>query len=469
MIEPLSPATTPRDRTTTPPPPSLEVLPAAEHRAVRPWSRLPAELKHQIVDEVLQDVAHDSAEAERLDSALAVGFFEERDEREHAAKDGATRKRLELARLQAVVRDFRSICRPKLWQRVDLNPWRSDNLDVVLGAVPFVAPAVRRVDYKDIIASDHYLLDSLKYLEWQARALDALKRCTAVETLVLSETHGDLSGGALPRLRTLDLDKSNLSHADLAVLREQSALTSLSLAFWEIDGVSDGTIVDLVASMPGLRHLAVRCDSVAIKELLFVPAGLLIETRLESLELAVDTGNVDLAAVHAFLALFSSSLVKLSLELRGSALDWWPVLSSSSHIHLPHLTSFAVGADFTSAFFLHLDLPSLSFFRLDLFPALSDEPRDLVSFLKAHQATLERVHLSTDAISCELHVGGDYEGLELSDEAIGAIEGACEEIGCEVTSGDQGEEPDESESESEVCFCRACRRESLSDDGSEDW
>ena len=324
---------------------------------------------------------------------------------------------------------------------------------------------MRRIAYKDLIKHTHWRQQQrVSYLDWRVRALEVLKRCTAVETLVLSESLAVLSGGALARLHTLYLDKPDLSGADMAIIYEQRTLTSLSLVFLRLDSAGDGFMVDLVASMPNLKHLAVvgrnaLCTQ-SIEKLVRVSASVVVAARLESLELVVKAYKVSFAAVHSFLALFSSSLVSLRLGLRGSAYDRWTVGPTLPHIHLPHLTSLAVGADFASTFFLHLDLPSLSFFRLDLFPTLRHEPDDLISFLEAHSATLERVHLSTDAISRERHVDGDYNELELSDEAIDAIERVCGEIGCEMSCGEQGEEPEEEPPE---CYgCGHCRSESSS-------
>ncbi|GAA5846449.1 hypothetical protein JCM9279_001379 [Rhodotorula babjevae] len=427
---------------------SLEVLPVGpEHRAVvGTWSRLPAELKHQVVDDVLEAVVGDSDTGGWLDPP--VGFFEEIADSEHSAQDADKRKRCELARLQAVARDFRSICRLKLWQHVDLDPYRHEDLDTLLGALPFIAPTVRRIAYKDIIKHVNWRRQQrASYLDWRVRALEVLKRCTAVQTLVLSESLADLSGGALARLNTLYLDKRDLSGADLAIIYEQRALTSLSLAFHQIDSAGDGFIFDLVASMPNLKHLAVEGRNALctqrIEKLLCVPADVAVAARLESLELVVEAYKVSFAAVHSFLALFSSSLVSLRLGLRGFAYDRWTVDPALPHIHLPHLTSLAVGGDFASTFFLHLDLPSLSFFRLDLFPTLRHDADDLISFLEAHSATLERVHLSTDAVSRERHVDGHYNEREVSDEVIDAAERACGEIGCEMSCGERGEEPEE--------------------------
>ncbi|GAA5895183.1 hypothetical protein JCM8208_000138 [Rhodotorula glutinis] len=455
MPSPLDPAAPPFVPA-TPSPPSLDSLTVADDSPVAPWNRLPVELKQKIIDEVLKRHEQDHVDLKAVsDANEAVGYFARRECLEDAACDADYEKERELERLQAVSRDFRSICEPMLWQRIivdDLCPAQLDNL---LEVIPPHAPLVRYVDLAAVENEYSHMKvhDTHERSEVRRRALELLEHCVDVRELVLDETALELSAVALASLRIVDLRTEGFHMVDidatLDVLGKQASLVSFGL---RVDDAQDelrvALVGDIVSRLSSLKHLKIDGDLILGDRCLEMSPGAAVTARLESLEL-VGATSITFTALHAFVALFSTSLIELRLELDNGFVEQWPVPSSSPDFRLPHLTSLALGSAFDSTLFLRLDLPSLAFFRLELFPALREDTGHLVIFLRKHARTLKHVHLAYNAVS-STEWDGDLEGTELSEADVEEVERVCAEIKCEFSIGElddpDGLEEDDSDS-----------------------
>ncbi|GAA5941732.1 hypothetical protein JCM3775_000088 [Rhodotorula graminis] len=453
MSGPLNPTAAPFVPA-TPSPPSLDTLTVAEDPPVAPWHRLPVELKRKIVDEVLKQYEPDQVEPDAVDKAdKAVGFFARRRALWAAADDAANEKRRELERLQAVSRDFRSICEPLLWQRImieDLCPARLDNL---LDVIPPHASLVRCIDltFFNDEYGDHKRSDLNVRSEVRRRVRELLGHCFGLQELILDEMVLELSAVVASGLRIVDLRTGGLSVADLdgvlAALSKQASLESLGLRVDEgSDELRVALVGDIVSRLSSLKHLQIVGDDIFDERCLELAPGAVVTARLESLELYGLCARFDFAALQAFVALFSTSLVDLRLELQSGLAEQWSVPSSTPDFRLPHLTSLALGSDFDSAFFLRLDLPSLSFFRLGLFPSLGENIADLVAFLRTHARTLKHVHLAHNSIAPEVS-NGELDSIGLFEADIEEVKRVCLDIECEFSIGDADDDGEDDDGE----------------------
>lgn len=335
----------------------------------------------------------------------------------------------------------------RAYQTLKLRDVDEAQVEKLLDVLPVHASHVRRLALVDTEQCGLIDLVNGNYLKRQrvtGRATKAINTCVGALEITVDCELLDFSAVRLRRLRSAVLHMASYESTHRAFLRRQTALTSLAIEFRhdDEDDSSPRLFVDILKGLPSLKHLKIAGDGIVHEGRLAFRPGTAVRARLESLELVSRWTYVTFVTLQAFLAMFSSTLKHLRLELFGTDPNEWQLPSSPRDIRLPHLSSFAVGADFAPSFFCRLDLRSLKLFCLDLFPSLSSQPDDLLAFLRVHASTLKRVHLTSDAISCRLDRAGWYEGTELADEDVEAIEGCCDALGIELSSGEPWSESD---------------------------
>ncbi|GAA5895016.1 hypothetical protein JCM8208_000087 [Rhodotorula glutinis] len=434
MPTPLNPAAQPFVFA-APSPPSLADLSLKDPPAGS-WSRLPAKIKERIAEHVLDIVAEQEI-PQGMYSRLpvTVGWSARKEISVQEDNMSPVHRNEQFKRLCSVDRELRDIC--EAFGRRSLSfPW-FDNADLerLERTFPLDASNVRVVVFdsgrvKPVCGS------LIEHPDARARnkvASRLFRMCANVEQVAIHEPRQQPDGVfPLEHLRVAAVTTLSYDARDFAFLQRQPHLESLSVQSRAPPLASES--VKLAESLSRFAHL----KNLHIKGTRLVSTGFLeravaIPSPLEGIELVSAEADISFAALAAFLVKFSATLVSLDLNLGDwSSPDLWTVDDGTS-LELPRLTTLGVGTDFESTFFLRLLSPTmpLSFFRLDFFPSISKDPHDLLAFLHAHAATLERVFLSREALDGTDHWGEFHRGAKLDDEVVGAIFLQCQELDIE--------------------------------------
>ncbi|KPV75190.1 uncharacterized protein RHOBADRAFT_53202 [Rhodotorula graminis WP1] len=423
----------------SPSPPSLADLSLADPRAAS-WARLPVKVKERIVHHVLAII--DEEEAPQGDYSMlpvTVGFFARKEISDKEQMMSAASQGYQLKCLESLNREMRNICSSWLWRALPFAHFDKAALERLEEVLPPHASHVRIVSFggvtmKPCCGSPLYNPD--------ARARDRVasrvfRMCDNVEEVAMTELRQQPdSVFQLEHLRIATVATSSYGARDFAFLQRQPHLESLFVHSKAPPLASDS--IKLAESLSRFAHLKnLRIKGTRLVSTAFLERAIAIPSPLEGIELVSAEADISFDALAAFLVHFSSTLVSLDLNLGNwASSDLWPVDDGTS-LELPHLKTLGVGTDFESAFFFRLLSPTmpLSFFRLDFFPSIADDPIALLAFLRAHAATLERVFISLEAIQGTDHWGECHHGVELTREAHDDIRFECEELGVDCMVG----------------------------------
>ncbi|GAA5895104.1 hypothetical protein JCM8208_000115 [Rhodotorula glutinis] len=448
----LDPAAAPFSPSTAEPRPSLDlVTPHLDDDDKPPasFTRLPVELKEQIVAEVIEtDRKHDPRAA--LVASVTVGFFAKRRVTQREDLSAHQRKREALSRMQAVDRELRAICAPQLWKAIIARNVQSQAFARLLEILPEHAARVRRLDaVGSTLARRASPERRALYLSRNQCIGRAMRSCTNLEELYLCHPQlNPLLPFPFPHLRTLrilspDSERRRksylLDHEIFLAASPFPDLTSLELYVDGADTSGDEflDVVKVLRGVPSLKNLKLRGDAVVRDEALGAYDDVAISgmPALESLEVKYDGETVlDLGVMHAFISVFATSLAALNLELSYCDEDDPP---SAFECPLPHLAALALGGDCPTASFHALSSPStpITFCHLDTLGRDVD-PEIVYSFLRAHASTLRTVHLGEWADEANPDVSAEFMATCESLNILVVREGEEEKL---VGNGAQGE------------------------------
>ncbi|BGP39621.1 hypothetical protein JCM10449v2_003572 [Rhodotorula kratochvilovae] len=429
--------------------PALHLLSLAADEPAS-WNSLPVELKQQVIDEVLSGFD----EMYEAHGEHEVGYFEVKHAHEAAVEHANDLRHRELQRLQRINREFREIAAPLVWRRLILGSAGKKQLARLEQILPRHATHVRVFSFGDEPIIAYREDDEPTGAQKRARnaiATRLLRRCTRVEEVIVDQP-GRQAGGALklPRLRTATIFPRSFSGREFSFLRQQARLESLavlSYALYPPDGVDSALLGTHITRFSHLKHL--RIDGAGLVSDEFLQRARALQAPLVSLELVSSYTFVSFDVLETFLGQFASTLETLQLALFSGEVEEW-VVPDGPGLHLPHLTSLAVGGDFSPSLFLRLVSPcmAITFFRLDLCPFFDLAP--FVLFLNARASKLEAVYVSEDALLGNEDLGDEYDELGLDEEDADAIVECCDDLDIAVTLGATfGIEDDEDEDEDE--------------------
>ncbi|GAA5858138.1 hypothetical protein JCM9279_003446 [Rhodotorula babjevae] len=363
------------------------------------WNRLPLELREKIVEDVPQ-VIEDEGHARATNPlvAVAVGFFEVEDAR--CLYRIEVEQRVALERLQAVNRDFRSLCTPHLWTNIKLyqgEEGSARHFERLLDILAPYASYVRSFDasghcYKDY---DDLTLGPLR--SKHKLVMQALRLCKNVRRVELGYVQCDYPDFEMPAVEHIELmGTQNL--AKLLAYPIAVNLTSLKLSDEETNGDSDAEVVAPVILLASLKHLCIRTtfEDSFFQTALQLSAAAETLAPLESLELQSPSTTISYGPLHAFVAKFASTLASLHLLVPCPPYEGAWTVSVDKPFHLPHLHSLYLSTNFSPALFLqftssHIPLRLL---HVGYYPYMYDDVDDLVTLLRAHSTTLERVYVA---------------------------------------------------------------------------
>ncbi|GAA5858135.1 hypothetical protein JCM9279_003445 [Rhodotorula babjevae] len=366
------------------------------------WSRLPLELREKVVEDVPQ-VIEDEGHARATNPlvAVAVGFFEVEYARCEDLRRVQVEKRCALERLQAVNRDFRSLCTPHLWQDISLDlagPTRAPYLERLLDVLPSHASHVRCFDAGGYIRSDDDYPDSeAQALRYEYKlVMQALRLCKNVRRVEHGYVQCDYPDFEMPAVEYMALvgpkSLTQILHRPIPI-----NLTSLKLVDKE-DESDVGGILGPVILLPSLKHLFIctNLEDAFFEMALKLSAGAHTVARLESLELYSPSTSISYGPLHGFVTKFASSLVTLRLNLPPLPFDDAWNIPAKQAFHLPHLHSLFLSTGFLPELFLKFTssrIP-LRILHVGYCPFLYGDVDPLVNLLRNHPATLKRVHIA---------------------------------------------------------------------------
>ncbi|GAA5924713.1 hypothetical protein JCM3775_005451 [Rhodotorula graminis] len=441
--EQLAPHDTPRPTGLDELPAAVDLLSLGEDKPVTGWNRLPVELKKRIVYNVL-DLIEDEEAPQDDDSMVpvTVGFFARKEISDKERMMSVVFRVHQLKRLESLNRELRDICAPLSWENVgfgDFDKAALERLEEVL------APHASHVRLVGFGSASMTACCGMPLEVSDARARDkaasrVFRLCHNVEEVAVTEPRQQPDGVfQLEHLRTATVATSSYGARDFAFLERQPHLESLFVHSKAPPLASDS--IKLAESLSRFAHLKnLRIKGTRLVSTAFLERAVAIPSPLESIELVSAEADISFEALAAFLVKFSSTLVSLDLNLGDAdSPDLWTVDDGTS-LELPHLKTLGVGTDFDSIFFCRLSSPAipLSFFRLDFFPSIVDDPSDLLAFLRAHASTLERVYLSREALLATDHWNESHDCSALEPWVVAAIVQECDELGIECGLGVEG-------------------------------
>ncbi|GAA5918052.1 hypothetical protein JCM8208_006288 [Rhodotorula glutinis] len=362
------------------------------------WTRLPLELREKVVDDVVQVIEDLSCNrTTNAPEAVAVGFFEVESARSEALYRVRVEKRRALERMQAVGRDFRSLCTPHLWRDIivvgsDPSDQYARQVERLFDDLPSHASHVRSF----MITRHDQGRSELAWDNMYEQAMQALRLCKNVRRVELYCTRRGYPDFEMPRVDYMELHGPT-NVGQFLQYPVPANLTSLKLC----DNGDEPWDYDLIAPvilLSSLKHLYLRMglEDSWFETALEQSAGVDTVARLESLELNGTSEDISYSPLHAFVSKFASSLASLRLFFPPSPYeDPWTVPVNQA-FDLPHLHSLFLSTGFTSDLFLQFTAPHipLRLLYVGYSPFLYGDVDGLVILLRAHAATLERVHIA---------------------------------------------------------------------------